>query len=519
MMPQPYHASAWPLGDLIQGLVEPLLPLPVPARAFAVTSLATDSRAVNAGSLFLACRGGTVNGLEFAEQAARLGAVAVLAEPTPGWTLDRLDALAGRIQIPVIPVVDLSHRVGHIADRFFGEPSAAMEVIGITGTNGKTSAAHFLAQALNPELSCGLFGTLGVGFPGELSETSHTTPDAITVHHRLAELRAAGAHAVAMEVSSHGLDQGRVAGVRFSHAVLTNLSRDHLDYHGDMRAYGEAKARLFAAPELGWAVLNWDDPFHSRARASLEKGALRAGYGIGEPPRGVSGFHLWVWGRKLTMRPGGLSMEILSSAGEARLDVPLIGTFNAANLLAVLTVLLSRGQPLDRAVRALSRVHGVPGRMESFGGDGAPLVVVDYAHTPDALEKALTNLRAHTARKMITVFGCGGDRDQGKRPLMGAIAERLSDALILTDDNPRGESGEKIVADILGGMSHPDNVRVERQRGLAIRLAIALAGLQDAVLVAGKGHETTQDMGELKVHFSDRAQVVEALREWREGRH
>jgi UDP-N-acetylmuramoyl-L-alanyl-D-glutamate--2,6-diaminopimelate ligase len=248
------------------------------------------------------------------------------------------------------------------------------------------------------------------------------------------------------------------------------------------------------------------------------EGAI-AGYGLRPdipiPPR----CELWVRASRIEPRPRGLRIEIESSVGEGSLEVALVGEFNASNLLAVLTVMISRGLPLERALRELGRVRGVPGRMECFGGEGAPLVVVDYAHTPDALEKALTNLRLHQCRRLITVVGCGGERDKGKRPMMGGIAERLSDVLILTDDNPRGEDGDAIIADILEGLSDRGGAHVERQRGLAIRRAIALAGLGDAVLVAGKGHETLQDMGDLKVHFSDRAQVVEALREWREGRH
>jgi UDP-N-acetylmuramoyl-L-alanyl-D-glutamate--2,6-diaminopimelate ligase len=424
-----------------------------------------------------------------------------------------------RAGIPVLPLEGLAARASALADRFHGEPSARLEVFGVTGTNGKTSVAHYLAQALGAELSCGIVGTLGNGFPGALKPTTHTTPDAVALQATLAGLSALGAGAVAMEISSHALDQSRAAAVRFSHAIFTNLSRDHLDYHGDMDAYGAAKRRLFVAPGLRWAVLNLDDPFHTQVLAGLAANVRVAAYGLDARAPLPERCDLWVRAAEVQPLPLGLHLRIETSLGAGELDAALIGAFNASNLLAVLAVMLSRGLPLERALRELARVRGVPGRMECFGGNGAPLVVVDYAHTPDALEKALTNLRLHQSRRVITVVGCGGDRDRGKRPLMGAIAERLSDALILTDDNPRSERGDAIIGDILGGVSRPDAVRVARQRGLAIRLAIALAGTGDAVLVAGKGHETTQDMGELKVHFSDRAQVVEALREWREGHH
>ncbi|AGA91800.1 UDP-N-acetylmuramyl-tripeptide synthetase [Thioflavicoccus mobilis 8321] len=511
MMALSYRLPAWTLSGLLAGLV--------PWRGGAdpqIAGLTLDSRCVGPGTLFLACQGRTAHGLAFAESARRAGAVAIAAEPTADWDEAALVDLAARLRIPVIPFPELGRRASALAGRFFGVPSRDLEVVGVTGTNGKTSVAHFLAQAISAEARCGLIGTLGVGFPGELVEDGHTTPDPVTLQQQLAGLRTAGARAVAMEVSSHALDQGRAAAVRFREAVFTNLTRDHLDYHGDMVHYGEAKRRLFAAHGLEWAVLNRDDDFTSEILGGLRPGVARALYSLEPHPPAAGMCDLWVCARTIEPRPRGLRLTVATSHGEGTLEAGLIGRFNAANLLAVLAVLLARGQPLVQALRALAQVHGVPGRMECFGGEGAPLVIVDYAHTPDALEQALANIRQHAGRRVLTVFGCGGERDRGKRPLMGAVAERLSDSVILTDDNPRGEDGADIIAEIRAGMANPSAVRVERQRALAIRLAIALADRRDAVLVAGKGHETIQDMGDLKVRFSDRAQVVQALRE-REG--
>jgi UDP-N-acetylmuramoyl-L-alanyl-D-glutamate--2,6-diaminopimelate ligase len=295
--------------------------------------------------------------------------------------------------------------------------------------------------------------------------------------------------------------------------VFTNLSRDHLDYHGDMETYGAAKLALFRTPGLRWAVLNLDDPLSPRILTELPPGVPVSFYSLQRDPTPPARCDLLVHAHQVTTLPRGLRLDVETSHGEGVLEVGLLARFNAANLLAVLAVMLSRGLPLGRSLRQIARIRGVPGRMECFGGRGQPLVVVDYAHTPDALEQALTNLREHSQGKLICVFGCGGDRDRGKRPLMGEIAERLSDRVIVTDDNPRREDGDCIIADVLAGVHQSRAVTVERQRGLAIRLAIATAAEQDAVLIAGKGHEVTQDMGDLKVHFSDRAQVVQALQE------
>ncbi len=508
MMPLVSASRPWYLSELLEGFV--------PARVEAdvlVSSLTLDSRKVEAGGLFLACDGGSFHGLDFAVDAQRRGACAIVAEPSERWTTETMSALAQTLRVPLIPVPTLGRVASALADRFFDHPSAALEVIGVTGTNGKTSVTNYLAQALAPELTCGILGTLGAGFPGDLVAGTHTTPDPVSLQEILAWMRGRGAGAVAMEVSSHALEQGRVGAVRFSHAVLTNLSRDHLDYHGDMASYGAAKRRLFRMPGLSWAVLNQDEPLSDAILAELSPAVSVAWYSL-RPDAPLPGrCDLWLRARDIAPRSRGLSLRVETSVGEGGLEIGLLGRFNAANLLAVLAVLLSRGLPLSRALREIAAVRGVPGRMESFGGGAAPQVVVDYAHTPDALEQALTNLRDHVRGRLICVFGCGGDRDRGKRSVMGGVAERLSDQVIVTDDNPRREDGEAIISEILTGMERPEAVRVERRRALAIRMAIATAGPDDLVLVAGKGHETTQDMGELKVHFSDRAQVVQALQE------
>ncbi|TVQ86116.1 MAG: UDP-N-acetylmuramoyl-L-alanyl-D-glutamate--2,6-diaminopimelate ligase [Chromatiaceae bacterium] len=502
----------WTLDQLLAGFASTRS---LPVAAVPVERLTLDSRSAGPGSLFLACRGTRAHGLAYAAQARAHGCVAIAAEPDDHWGLAQLDRLAEDLDLPVVAVPDLARCAGAIAARFYDDPSAELELFGITGTNGKTSVSHFLAQALSQQRRCGIIGTLGSGFAGELLPGGLTTPDAVGLQATLATLAERGAGAVAMEVSSHALDQHRVDAVRFDYALFTNLTRDHLDYHSDMASYGAAKQRLFRLPGLQWAVLNRDDPFGRVIAADLAPGVRRALYSL-DPDWQPDTEPADLWVRATALRPlvWGLAIQVETSLGPGDLTVRLLGRFNAANLLAVLAVLLARGLGLAPALATLARAHGVPGRMECFGGGETPLVVVDYAHTPDALEQALTNLRLHCGGRIITVFGCGGERDRGKRPQMGAIAERASDRVIVTDDNPRGEDGDAIISQICDGMARPDQAVVERQRALAIRRAIALAGRGDAVLVAGKGHETTQDMGDLKVHFSDRAQVVQALSEW-----
>jgi UDP-N-acetylmuramoyl-L-alanyl-D-glutamate--2,6-diaminopimelate ligase len=478
------------LSALMAGLVD--VPL---AGDPEILDLTLDSRTVKPGSLFLAVPGARTDGRQYIAGALARGAAAVLYE-ADGFEPDAYAAAA-------IGVKGLRQQIGAIADRFYGSPSRKLKVVGVTGTNGKTTTTHLLAQVLDaPARRCGLIGTLGCGFPGALDPSLHTTPDAIRVHQLMAELVKAGARTVCMEVSSHALDQARVAGVAFDIAVFTNLTRDHLDYHGDMQAYAAAKARLFDFPHLEAAVINADDSF-GRELIARARGRVRAvsfGLQAGE-----------VHALAVQPAPDGLTLTVATPQGEATFSSPLLGRFNAANLLAVLAVLLVAGMPLAEAAAALAQARPVAGRMERFGGDAQPLVVVDYAHTPDALEKALAALREHTAGRLVCVFGCGGDRDRGKRPQMGAIAETLADIVIVTSDNPRHELPMAIINEIVAGMRSTPTVVTDRAH--AIRAALAEARTGDTVLVAGKGHEDYQQVGDRRLPYSDRDTVRELLGE------
>jgi UDP-N-acetylmuramoyl-L-alanyl-D-glutamate--2,6-diaminopimelate ligase len=468
-----------------------------------VTGLALDSRAVRPGDLFLAQVGTVTDGRRFVDAAIDRGAAAVLQEdPGCGFTLRR--------GVPVVGVPGLPALVGPIADRFHGRPSGDLWVAGVTGTNGKTTVTHLIAQALahapgGTPSGCGVVGTLGHGPYGALRPTRHTTPDAVSLHALLAEFRDLGLRHAAMEVSSHALSQGRVGGVRFDVAVFTNLTRDHLDYHGDLGRYAAAKRALFRVPGLQSAVLNLDDPVGREILEEVGPGIEVLGYSLGGEPRAAL--------RAVEVSAGreGLRLALETPAGPASLESPLLGQFNAANLLAALGALLAARLTLDQALAGLAGARAVPGRMERFGGAaGQPLVVVDYAHTPDALEQALATLRPHCTGSLACVFGCGGERDRGKRPEMGAVAERLADRVFVTDDNPRGEDGAAIVREILGGLRHPARARVERDRDRAIAAAVTGTGVGDVVLIAGKGHEDYQEVRGERRPFSDRA-VVQAL--------
>ena len=472
-----------------------------------VADLTLDSREVRPGSLFFALRGRNRHGLEHAAQAAARGACAVLWEPAPGIAPPSLPA-----SVPDAPVADLRRLLGRIADRFFQWPSQHLRVSGFTGTNGKTTCAYLLAQCLDRLGSrCAYIGTLGSGFVAALKTPTHTTPDVFSLHRALAELRTLGARDVALEVSSHALDQDRVDGVRFHLAAFTNLTRDHLDYHATMEAYGSAKARLFALPDLAEIVINVGDEF-GRKLAQRHSGAaaLTAVWCRGSGTAGLGRRSLYA----VSAAPSahGLSIEFGGSFGELRLRSRLIGGFNVENLCVVLGCLGALGVPPAEATAALGACTAPPGRMEIIEAGGArkPVAVIDYAHTPDALEKALSAAREHCAGALWCVFGCGGDRDPGKRPLMGRIADELADEIIVTDDNPRSENPAAITAAIAAGIaSHA--VRVIHDRGAAIAAAIAAAGPGDLVLIAGKGHEDYQIYGDQRRAFSDRREVLRHL--------
>jgi UDP-N-acetylmuramoyl-L-alanyl-D-glutamate--2,6-diaminopimelate ligase len=501
-----------------------------------VEGLALDSREVRAGDAFVALQGAREHGITFAPMALARGAAAILAE-RPGEVAASapavLDATAkGRLDLtspasrekvaegrmrasvatdassstPTIWIDNLREKLGPIASRFFGDPSRSLTVIGVTGTNGKTSTVHLLAQALHHAgHRVATIGTLGAGLVGETVEGARTTPDAISVQGLLATFRDEGASHVAMEVSSHALDQGRVNAVAFDLAVFTNLTRDHLDYHGTMQSYGAAKERLFAWDGLDAAIINVDDPFGRALAARVPGGVTLLSYGVDRDDADLVA-------RSIEPGAEGLRFHLTTPWGEGDVSTRLLGRFNVSNLLAVAACLGRLDFTFDAIRDALATLEPVSGRMNRIGGENAlPLVVVDYAHTPDALEQALTSLRAHAHGQLICVFGCGGERDVGKRPEMGAIAEALADRIIVTDDNPRGEDGDAIVADIIAGLKHPELAFVERNRGAAIEIAIRAAGAGDVVLIAGKGHEPYQEVAGVRHAFDDLAIAREIL--------
>jgi UDP-N-acetylmuramoyl-L-alanyl-D-glutamate--2,6-diaminopimelate ligase len=475
-----------------------------------ITDLTLDSRNVQPGSAFIALQGARTHGLSFASQAIEKRATALLWESAQGVAVPVVPA-----NVTCIEIGDLARQLGTIADRFFDQPSLAMDVTAVTGTNGKTTTAFMLAAAFERVgRDAAYAGTLGYGRVAAVHARPHTTPDCITVHRELAELRAAGVRCVGMEVTSHALDQHRVAGVRFDGAIFTNLTRDHLDYHGTFEAYGAAKARLFDWPALKYAVVNIEDAFGRQLAQRQQRVPLTVYGRASSTSEFVQSKHgaRHVAARNVKLNPVGLDIELDTSWGEGSLHSRLIGAFNVDNVLAVLASVLNANVPFADALKVMASTVAPPGRMEMLTSPGKPLVVVDYAHTPDALEKALHAVRQHCSGKLWCVFGCGGERDAGKRPLMGAIAEANADGVIVTDDNPRGEDGDAIVAGILAGIRAPERALVQRDRARAIENAISQAQANDAVLVAGKGHEDYQIVGGTTRHFSDREVALAALR-------
>lgn len=474
-------------------------------RDVTITGLALDSRRVRSGDLFFALQGTTSSGTQHIAAAVAAGAVAV--------AVDAIDVERCRqTRVPCLPVADLAANLSAIAARYYGDPSSQLTVVGVTGTNGKSTVSHLVASCLDGDAQlgrCGTVGTLGFGFPPQLAPLDNTTPDPITLQACLVALQSNGARSAVCEVSSHALAQHRADAVAFDVAVLTNISRDHLDYHGSMERYVAAKRRLFEFSSLASAVINLDDPCADDMIAALHPGTRLLGYRSAPPSRTLDSAPC-VYAEDIRATRTGLDVEVSTPQGRSRLTSPLIGRFNAANLLAALGVLLELEVPLATAIASLARVPSLTGRMQCLGGTTTePLVVIDYAHTPDGLEHALATLRELTSTRLACVFGCGGDRDRGKRPLMGAIAERLCDRVIVTSDNPRSEDPARIAAEIVSGMTRPGDATVLLSRREAIASAIADAGAGDVVLIAGKGHETYQDCQGQRLPFSD---VDEAAR-------
>lgn len=467
------------------------------------TGVADDSRQVRPGDLFLAYPGGLADGRRFVADAIARGALAVLWQPGGDFCWNPA------LTVKAIPVADLRALAGPLAHAIYGYPSEGLSLIAITGTNGKTTVSQCLASAYAKR--CAVIGTLGVGFPGELQETGFTTPEATTLMRSLAEFRTARAAACALEASSIGIEEGRMNGARVDVAVFTNFTRDHLDYHGTMEAYAAAKMKLFAWPHLRTAVVNLDDELGRRiARETTATRLL--GYAIDYQERELQ---VLIRAENLRETPLGQAFTLVLPNGRATVHTGLLGKYNVANLLAVAAVLYDTGLGVNEIARRLAELTPPPGRMQRLGGKDEPLVVVDYAHTPDALENALRALRpVADARggRLAVVFGCGGDRDRGKRPQMGALAEKLADRALLTSDNPRSEDPAAIIAEVAAGMLHAES---EADRRQAIVRAIAEAAPADVVLLAGKGHEDYQEIAGVRTHFSDLEEAAAALEQRR----
>ncbi len=479
------------LGQLLAGLE-----LAVPDKV--VTGIQLDSRRVLPGDLFLACAGHQHDGRAFIDEAISAGATAVFYEADESSV-----TAADSNTVPVVAVENLSQRLSALAGAFYGEASLQLPVLAVTGTNGKTSCTLIIQQLLNSlGKRCGLIGTLGAGVDGQLQAGLNTTPDALQIQRLLAQWYSDGVDVAAMEVSSHGIEQHRVDAVHFAAAVFTNLTRDHLDYHGSMAAYGAAKAKLFAAPGLPVAVLNFDDGFAIAQRDQLSVQTAAYSYSLRD-----SAADIWV--DDICYDSHGLSARLHSPWGELPLVSPLLGAFNLSNLLAAVGVLAALGYELPALLATAASLEAVPGRMERIASAADVDVVIDYAHTPDALQNALQAMRLHTRGRLYCVFGCGGDRDRGKRPQMGAIAERFADEVLVTSDNPRGEDMAAIIEDIVAGMNSTPSCEPDRRRAIAETVAAARAG--DSILIAGKGHENYQQIADQRLPFSDFDEARKAL--------
>lgn len=471
-----------------------------------VKGLQSNSNKVTAGDVFFALIGIKADGRKFIDVAIKNGAIAVLRERVEGD-----EFIIWVDQVPIIAINNLSQLISFIAGEFYHHPSQNMQMIGITGTSGKTSCSHLLAHALR-ELGTpsGVIGTLGYGMiDSKLNhEDLHTTPDPISLQANLAELYAKGAKAVTMEVSSHALKQHRARNIKFDIGVFTNLTREHLDYHPDMADYGASKRLLFTMPSMRYGIFNLDDEFGAQCAVGFHDKLKIIGYGW--QVKNKYNFPV-VSAEKVDFNSTGMHIKVNTPQGAGEFDTILLSRVNVYNLLVVIASLLALEYPLKDILLVMPKLPRIKGRMQACGGGDKPLVIVDFAHKPDALEQVLSSIREHCHGKLVCVFGCGGDRDVGKRPIMGEIAERLADKVIISDDNVRTENPDKIINDIMRGIKNPRNVVIERDRKLAMEKAILEAEPNDVVVVAGKGDEDYQLIGEQRIPYIGDAAMVEKI--------
>ena len=496
------HPFGFPLNTLMEGMTDATI-----GSDISVRGISADSRVVKEDDLFLACRGPNTHGGLFVRDAIKAGATAVAIDEKLVIDLDRCRPL-------VFPVRDLQEKLGLIAGRFYGEPSSRLRLTGVTGTNGKTSVTYWLGKiySLLTDRQPGLIGTLGYGRYPALKPGINTTPGSIALQSLFADLVEEDVDTVFMEVSSHALAQGRVNGADFDVAVFTNLSRDHLDYHKDVQDYFQAKQKLFSFTSLQAAVVNYDDEYGREIIRRLPANVETISYSIsGNHGRSPDSIHPVVKADLAITTSGAVSLDIVSPWGSGQVQTGVTGRFNGANLLVVVSVLGQAGFPLDEILEKMHGIGPAPGRMENFSRDDGATIVVDYAHSPAAMEQALASLREFCDGRLICVFGCGGERDKAKRPQMGKLAEKLSDEVILTDDNPRNETADDIINAILSGISDKECAVIERNRSRAIEMAFDKAGPDDVIFIAGKGHETSQEIAGTRYPFNDRQQVRSLL--------
>jgi len=476
-----------------------------------INALVQDNRKARSGNLFIAHQGYNTHGLLYAQDAVAKGVSVVLWDGDLGNRDEILDSISNKVLC--LHCEDLKYKVGAIASRYYDQPSLSLNTIGVTGTDGKTSIAHFLAQCLDAyDVHCGILGTLGNGFINDLHPTGLTTVDALLVQKTLSEIQLAGANHVVMEVSSHGLDQGRVNGVAFSVAVFSNMATDHLDYHGTLDNYAAAKKRLFFTPGLAAAVINLDDEFGRVLAKEVSDHVCVWGYSLEQDVskyKGCADYFIHV--KQITAFENGYHLSVKTPKGDADFDLPLLGRFNVSNALAVLSTLLVSNFSLQHAVSSLSAVQSVDGRVEIIAEPDKPVVVVDYAHTEQGLSAVCSSVREHFDGELWCVFGCGGDRDRSKRALMAKVAEKFADRIIVTTDNPRHEDPQAIIDEVMTGFASTDKVEAILDRRQAIDIAISNAQPQDVVLLAGKGHETSQIVGDVHIAFDDRRVAREFL--------